>query len=371
MTEADVPAGLTFVSDTEPGIRRKKTKTGFRYETPDGKPLKDSGTLARIKSLVIPPAWTDVWICPARDGHLQATGRDARGRKQYRYHVRWREVRDEAKFERTLAFAKALPALRARLDVDMNQPGLSRDKVLATVVRLLELTRIRVGNEEYRKANNSFGLTTLRNRHVAVGGGELRFEFRGKSGKQHIVSLHDRRLAGIVRRCQEIKGQQLFQYLDEEGERHQIASNDVNAYLHEAMGGDFTAKDFRTWAGTVLAAMALCDFEPFETETEGKHNVVRAIEVAAAALGNTVAICRKSYVHPAVIESYLEGDLPRSLGRIARTTASASGSNGLSAEEKAVVRLLRSAGKSASSGVQHSRQRRRNPAPRRGANTRI
>ena len=255
--ESAIEAGLRYVTDEKPGIRRLRSGKGFRYVRPDGTAVRDEQTLRRIASLVIPPAWTDVWITTDPRGHLQATGRDAKGRKQYRYHPRWRAVRDENKYERMLAFGAAMPTIRARVDADLARPGLPREKVLATVVRLLEATLIRVGNEEYARENRSYGLTTLRNRHVDVHGSELRFEFRGKSGKDHQVSVRDRRLANVIRRLQELPGQEVFQYLDADGARHTIDSDDVNAYLREISGLELSAKDFRTWAGTILCAVAL------------------------------------------------------------------------------------------------------------------
>src|SRR2546423_1625725 len=267
-------AGLRYVSDASPGIRRKRAGKNFSYIGLDGKPIHDQDELHRIRSLGIPPAWTDVWICPQPNGHIQATGRDAKGRKQYRYHPRWRAVRDETKYSRLIAFGEALPTIRARVEHDLGLPGLPREKVLATVVRLLETTLIRVGNEEYARQNRSYGLTTLRNRHVDVRGTELRFHFRGKSGKEHEVALHDRRLARVMRRLQELPGQELFQYVDEDGTRASIDSDDVNAYLREIAGEDFSAKDFRTWAGTVLCAVALRELDAASGEVEAKRNVV-------------------------------------------------------------------------------------------------
>jgi DNA topoisomerase-1 len=332
-------ADLIYVSDESPGIRRKRTSSGFRYVDQDGKAVRDPATLSRIKSLAIPPAWTDVWICPRRNGHLQATGRDARRRKQYRYHPRWREVRDRSKYERTIAFGEALPRIRERVRQDMSLRGLPREKVLATVVGLLETTMIRVGNEEYARSNGSFGLTTMLRRHVDVDGAELRFEFRGKGGKKHNVSVRDRRLARIVRQCQEIGGQELFQYLDEDGKARSIDSADVNEYLRQISGEDFSAKDYRTWAGTVLAAMALQELESFESATEAKSNLVQAVESVAKQLGNTPAICRKCYIHPDVIDRYLEGALPEALKR--RAEAELIDTSGLRPEEAAVLALLR------------------------------
>ena len=302
-------AGLRYVHDDRPGIRRVHSGEGFRYVGPDGKAIRDRDTLARIRSLAIPPAWTDVWICPLANGHLQATGHDDRGRKQYRYHPRWRAVRDETKYDRMIAFGQALPRIRARVDQDLAQPGLPRSKVLATVLRLLETTLIRVGNEEYARENGSFGLTRLRNGHASVEGETVRFTFRGKSGIRHSIRVNDGRLARIFRRCQDLPGQELFQYLDDDGTPREIDSADVNAYLQEIAGQEFTAKDFRTWAGTVLAARALQEFESFDSEAQAKRNVVSAIESVSKRLGNTKAVCRKCYVHPDVINAYLDGSL--------------------------------------------------------------
>lgn len=311
--ESAKAAGLRYVSDASPGIQRKRAGKGFSYIDLDGRPIRDHQKLQRLKSLGIPPAYTDVWVCPNPNGHLQATGRDAKGRKQYRYHPRWREARDETKYTRMLAFGEALPLIRERIQRDLALPGLSREKVLATVVRLLETTLIRVGNEEYAKENRSFGLTTMRDRHVDISGSTVQFQFRGKRGKQHTIDIQDRRLAKIVKRCQDIPGYELFQYLDETGQRQTIDSGDVNEYLRDIAGQDFTAKDFRTWAGTVFATLALQEFEAFDSKTQAKKNVVRAIETVAERLGNTPSICRKCYVHPEVIEAYLDGSLIHTL----------------------------------------------------------
>ncbi|MBV9121482.1 MAG: DNA topoisomerase IB [Chloroflexi bacterium] len=301
-------AGLRYVHDSMPGIRRVATRNGsFRYIDAKGQEVTDPDERLRIKALGIPPAWTDVWICANKRGHLQATGRDARGRKQYRYHEKYRQVRDEAKYERMLAFAQFLPAIRQRVEEDLRKTGLPREKVLATLIKLLEGTLIRVGNDEYARSNESYGLTTLRDEHARFRGEEVRFTFRGKSGKDHSISLHDRRLARIVKQCRDIPGERLFQYKGDDGEYHGVYSEDVNAYLREITGHDFSAKDFRTWAGTVLAAQALREFEAFDSKAQAKKNVVRAIEAVAARLGNTKAICRKCYVHPAVIDAYLDG----------------------------------------------------------------
>jgi len=306
-------AGLRYVTDHKPGIRREREGEGFRYIDAKGEPVEDEATLKRIKALVIPPAWTDVWICPQANGHLQATGRDAKGRKQYRYHAKWRNVRDEVKYERMINFGKALPTIRAEVDRALKLPGLPREKVLATIVYLLEATMMRVGNEEYARTNKSFGLTTLRNRHVKVDGSDVEFRFRGKSGVYHKIHVHDRRLARIIRSARDLPGQELFQYIDEDGETHSIDSSDVNDYLRTITGEDYTAKDFRTWSGTVLAALALQEFEKFDSETQAKKNIVRAIESVAERLGNTPSVCRKCYVHPAVLDAYLEGSVLEAL----------------------------------------------------------
>jgi DNA topoisomerase-1 len=298
-------AGLQYVSDQRPGYTRKARGKHFDYFDTEGKPVRDEPRLLRIKRLAIPPAWTDVWICPSSNGHIQATGRDARGRKQYRYHERWREVRDENKFDRLVDFAKALPNIRRRVVQDLKLPGLPRRKVLATIVRLLERTFIRIGNEEYARDNKSFGLTTLKNRHVKVKGAQVLFRFRGKSGRQHEVDVTDRRVAKVIARCQDLPGQDLFQYLEGNGEVRDVTSQDVNEYLRQVAGEDFTAKDFRTWGGTVLAAIALNRQEDFQTKTEAKSNIKTAICAVAELLGNTPAVCRKCYVHPLIVEAYL------------------------------------------------------------------
>jgi DNA topoisomerase I len=300
-------AGLRYVNDDRPGYRRRAKGNKLEHLDTDGKPIRDAQRLLRIKRLAIPPAWTDVWICPAPNGHIQATGRDARGRKQYRYHNRWREVRDENKFERLADFISALPNIRRRVAADMKLQGLPRQKVLATIVQLLERTFIRVGNEEYTRENKSFGLTTIKNRHVKVKGAQLRFRFRGKSGREHEVDITDRRIAKIVSKCQDLPGQDLFQYVSETGEVRNVTSQDVNNYLREITNENFTAKDFRTWAGTVLAAIALYAQEKFKSNKQAKANVKNAICAVAQLLGNTPAICRKCYVHPAVLDAYLEG----------------------------------------------------------------
>ncbi|HEY5896534.1 MAG TPA: DNA topoisomerase IB [Burkholderiales bacterium] len=297
------------MSDASPGIERRDNGRAVRYFASDGSAIRDETTLARIRKLAIPPAWTRVWICPREDGHLQATGRDARGRKQYRYHPRWREVRDESKYARLLAFGHALPRIRRRVQRDLARPALPREKVIATVVRLLERTFIRVGNEEYARANDSFGLTTLRERQVTVKGAKLRFKFRGKSGVHHEVEVSDRRIAGIVRRMQELPGEELFQYVDESGATRSIESADVNEYLKSIAGEEFTSKDFRTWAGTLLCARALCALPPPASPAAGRREVAQAVEGVARQLRNTQAVCRKCYIHPGVISCYMEGRL--------------------------------------------------------------
>ncbi len=332
-------ARLRYVSDASPGNRRRESAGGFTYHDPDGAKISDDDELARLKALAIPPAWTDVWICTRANGHLQATGRDARGRKQYRYHARWRQVRDETKFERMMAFAHALPAIRVRTERDMSLPGLPREKVLATVVRLLETTLIRVGNEEYARDNKSFGLTTMRDEHADITGSTLRFTFRGKSGKDHDVGIRDRRLARIVKRCQDVEGEELFQYVDADGERRTIGSADVNDYLREIAGDEFTAKDFRTWAGTVLAALALQTFEEFDSEAQAKRNIVTAIASVSERLGNTPTVCRKCYVHPAIIEAYADGTMLETLRDRAEHEMSTALAT-LRPEEAAVLALL-------------------------------
>lgn len=326
-------AGLRYVSDEMPGIRRIARGKHFAYIGTDGKEITDENELKRIKSLAVPPAYTDVWICPIAHGHLQATGRDARGRKQYRYHKRWREVRDETKYGRMIAFAQALPAIRKRIESDLGLPGLPREKVLATVVQLLETTAIRIGNDEYAKDNGSFGLTTLRNKHAKVDGSTVRFSFRGKSGIRHAIDLRDRRLARIVRQCQELPGQQLFEYVDDDGATRAIDSADVNDYIRDISSEDFSAKDFRTWLGTVTCASLLAEQEAVETQTERKQRLTAVIADVAKRLGNTPAVCRKCYVHPQVLDAYMEqGALP--------TPAKMRHTEGLLPEEIFVLDLL-------------------------------
>jgi len=334
-------AGLRYVSDASPGISRRRAGKGFSYAGPDGRPVRDPATVARIRALAIPPAYTDVWICPDPNGHIQATGRDARGRKQYRYHPRWRAVRDETKFGRMLAFSEVLPEIRRRADQDLRRAGLPREKVLAAVVRLLECTGIRVGNDEYARTNESFGLTTLRDEHVEVDGSTMSFAFRGKSGKDHTVELSDRRLARIVSRCQALPGEELFQYVDGAGEQQTLGSGDVNEYLKSITGQEFTAKDFRTWNGTILAVAALRELGPAASEREARAAIIKAIDRVAQQLNNTRAVCRKYYVHPTVFETYAAGTMIEAL---ANGETSAATEHALSAEEEAIVRLLRRKG---------------------------
>lgn len=303
-------AGLSYINDGDPGLSRVKAAGGFGYRDAGGKPVRDAKTLERIRRLAIPPAWTQVWISPRANGHIQAVGRDGRGRKQYRYHPEWRAARDESKYGRLVAFGRALPRLRRRIAADLERPGLPREKVLAAAVRLLEITLIRVGNAEYARANGSFGLTTLRDRHARVTSSGATFEFRGKGGKVHRTGFQDRRLARVVKACQDLPGQRLFQYLDEEGARHAVESADVNAYLREAMGGDFSAKDFRTWAGTVGAARALLLRRPPADAAEAKAAVNLCVKAVAGVLGNTPAVCRACYIHPAVVEAFEGEGLP-------------------------------------------------------------
>jgi DNA topoisomerase-1 len=305
--EAAIRAGLRYVTDGVAGIRRRRAGRGWAFYDPEGDRIRDDRERERIASLVIPPAWTDVWICPDPLGHIQATARDARGRKQYRYHSRYRAERDQSKFRRMLEFSEILPDIRDRVERDLRARDLTRRQILATVVRLLDKTLIRVGNDEYARENNSFGLTTLRGRHVEIDGSRLRFSFRGKSGVNHEVAIIDRRLARIIQQCQDLPGQELFQYLDGSGRRQTISSDDVNAYLRETTGRDITAKDFRTWAGTMLAARELAEVGPARSVTEAKRHVNRALDRVAHRLGNTRAVCRKYYVHPGLVHAYLLG----------------------------------------------------------------
>ncbi|MBD2094528.1 DNA topoisomerase IB [Trichocoleus sp. FACHB-591] len=332
-------AGLRYVNDDSPGIQRQPRGKGFVYLNIDGKIIRDRQEIQRIESLAIPPAYKDVWICPFANGHIQATGRDAKGRKQYRYHSLWRQVRDQTKFTRLIAFSDALPTLRERVDHDLGLRGLSREKVLATVVRLLETTCIRVGNETYARTNRSFGLTTMRCQHVDISGTTLRFKFRGKSGVDHDIQISDRRLARIIKRCQEIPGYELFQYLDDAGQSQCIDSGAVNTYLQEITKQDFTAKDFRTWSGTVMAALELDAMGPFQSQTQAKKNINQAIKNVAAHLGNRPATCRKYYVHPAILDAYLDGSLISTLEKAMQQPASDS-AYALNPEEMAVVAIL-------------------------------
>ena len=331
--------GLRYVTDQMPGIARRRTGRAFTYRDAKDRTVTDPKILSRIKTLAIPPAWRDVWICAAANGHLQATGIDAKGRKQYRYHAGWRALRDETKYNRMIAFGRALPAIRARVARDLRREGLPREKMLATIVRLLETTLIRIGNPEYARDNASFGLTTLRNRHVLVEGDTVHFDFRAKSGKMRRLDLKDRAMARIVQRARDLPGYELFQYVDADGARHSIGSDDVNAYLKEAAGADFTAKDFRTWAGTVLAALALKEFEAFDSEAAAKRNITQAIEQVAGKLGNTVSICRKCYIHPEILGAYLDGSLAVGLKQDIDATLTDELSK-LSPEEVAVLAFL-------------------------------
>lgn len=340
--EAAREAGLRYVSDTMPGIRRRRSGRGFAYFAPDDRQVNDAATLRRIKRLAIPPAWTDVWICPTPEGHLQATGRDAKRRKQYRYHDRWREVRDQEKYERLLPFGRALPRIRARVRRDLDRPDAPREKVLAAVVRLLDRTLMRVGNDEYAKSNDSYGATTLQEHHVDVDGSLLKIRFRGKSGKEHAIGLRDRRLARLVKHLQELPGQELFQYLDDDGEVRKITSEDVNDYLRETTGAEFTAKDFRTWAGTVLGLHALTRAEHPETARQAKRELSQAVRWVAGLLGNTPAVCRRCYIHSAVIQAYLDGRLETAPERKLNAMLS-DVDEGLRPEERAVLRFLESA----------------------------
>jgi DNA topoisomerase-1 len=331
-------SGLRYVNDRSPGIRRVRVGKGFRYVTPQGSTVRDKAEVARIRALVIPPAWQDVWICPLANGHLQATGRDAKGRKQHRYHPRWREVRDEAKYDRILDFAAALPDIRRQTEKDLSGTSLSRRKVIAAVVQLLEKTLIRVGNDEYARDNRSYGLTTLRAGHVKVSRSKVRFRFKGKSGKYHDIELSDARLARIVSRCQELPGRELFQYLDDDGKVQDINSSDVNDYLREVAGREFTAKDFRTWIGTGLAARALQEMLGFSSDAQAKRNILAAVESVATMLGNTRSVCRKCYIHPAIIDSYLDRSLAKTLSM--RASQRLAHSSSLSRTETAVLALL-------------------------------
>lgn len=335
--EAARAAQLRYVSDSRPGIRRRAAGTGFSYLEPADTLVEDEAVLARIRSLAIPPAWTEVWICRLSHGHLQASGRDARGRKQYRYHARWRKIRDESKFGRMLQFGAALPRIRERVEEDLGRSRLTREKVLAIVLRLLETTFIRVGNEEYARTNKSFGLTTLKDRHVKIQGSKILFRFRGKSGKDHQITLANRKLARLVKSCQDLPGQDLFQYIDEDSVPQPINSADVNEYLRELAAEDFTAKDFRTWAGTLLAAQRLDDYRCVESAAAGKAACVSAVAEVAARLGNTPAICRKCYVHPQVLDAFLD---ERKLALWHKASAAADDRSGRPRHEAALLRYL-------------------------------
>ena len=315
----------------------------MRYVDASGATVKDKETLARIRALAIPPAWTSVWICASPDGHLQATGRDARGRKQYRYHPRWHAVRDETKYGRMREFGATLPQIRAQVDADLARPGIPRERVLASIVHLLENSLIRIGNEEYARDNNSFGLTTFKNRHVEVDGSQIQFRFKGKSGKAHTVSVSDRRIARVVQRMRDLPGQDLFQYLDEEGTPVPVTSADVNEYLRSISGQDFTAKDFRTWSGTLLAVQQLSANNPFESAESPKASLLAAVAAVAARLGNTVAVCRKSYIHPAVLAAFEDRE---SFDRWCAATTRQRARTGLSAEEGSLLRFLSDPGSS-------------------------
>jgi DNA topoisomerase I len=328
-------AGLRYILDTAPGIRRERNGSGFKYIETSGALITNSDQLSRLKALAIPPAWKDVWICTSPQGHLQATGRDAKGRKQYKYHPLWREVRDSTKFHRMIAFVEALPVIRDRVQKDLEEPGLPKEKILATIVHLLELTLIRIGNEEYAKENNSYGLTTMRNHHLNVKGSKIRFQFKGKSGKSHSIGIKNKRLARILKKCQEIPGQELFQYIDENGNPVSIDSSDVNDYLRSITNQDFTAKDFRTWAGTIYTFMTLRNFDPYQSEADAKTQIKLTIETVAELLGNTPTICRKCYIHPQV----LDGHLDRSLMKL--ESKSPERVPGLAEEEVLVLSYLR------------------------------
>jgi DNA topoisomerase I len=334
--QAAKAAGLRYTTDAIPGIRRVKRRGGFSYSDADGKTIADKGELARIASLAVPPAYTDVWICPLANGHLQATGRDARGRKQYRYHKRWRAVRDENKFDRMIEFAKALPAIRAALARDIALPAMPREKVFATIVSLMASTAMRIGNEEYARENDSYGLTTLREEHVDVKGATVRFHFRGKSGKEHHVQIRDQRIARIVKRTQDLPGQQLFEYLDDDGASHPVRSEDVNEYLRTISEGDFTAKDFRTWEATMTCALGLAALKAQDqNQTDRKKLVNDVVARVAEHLGNTPAVCKKSYIYPGVVDEFVNSGALKLVARAARTSPHA-----LDRHERAVVAFI-------------------------------
>lgn len=333
-------AGLRYVSDERPGFTRRRRGKGFVYLDKQGNVIRAEAELARLRALAIPPAWTEVWVCPYANGHIQATGRDAKGRKQYIYHLRWSEVRNETKFEKTLAFSAALPEIRRKIHEDLSRPGLPREKVLSAIVRLLETTLVRVGNEEYARTNDSFGLTTLRDPHVTIDGVTLRFRFKGKSGIEHDIELRDRRLARIVKRCQDLPGQELFQYIDEDGATRTVDSADINEYLRDIAQQDFTAKDFRTWAGTICAVYALKEIGAGSSATETKKNITQAVKQVAKQLGNTPTVCRKYYIHPAVLQAYGEGTLLSIFPT--ETTADDRPDDGLYPQEIVVMNFLKS-----------------------------
>jgi DNA topoisomerase I len=334
--EAAKAANLRYVSDNDPGIQRQRQGDDFVYLDTKGQRITDESELERIRAIGIPPAWTDVWICPNPKGHILATGRDEKGRKQYRYHPRWAEIRSETKFTHMYRFGQVLPAIRQRLEDDFNLPGVPREKVLAIIIRLLEETMIRIGNKEYAAANNSFGLTTLRDKHVEVSGTQITFEFRGKSGKDHTIDLKDRRLARLVKRCQDIPGYQLFQYVDEDGTRHPVESGDVNDYLREISGENLSAKDFRTWGGTRTMVEVLREIGPAESETQAKKNISEACKRVAERLGNTTNICRKYYIHPLIVDSYTDGTLFDFLAQ----QRPPSDDNGLDENEQVIMEML-------------------------------
>jgi DNA topoisomerase I len=337
---ADAKAvGLRYVSDSARGFNRKKSGKSFKYFDSEGNKITDENILLRIKKLVIPPAWKNVWICPQENGHLQATGRDARGRKQYRYHQNWRKVRDENKYGKLILFAENLPLIRKKTDEDLKLPGLPREKVIALVVRLLELTCIRIGNEEYAKQNQSFGLTTMRDQHVEISGSKVKFEFKGKSGKMHSIGLEDKQLARLVKKCKEIPGYELFQFIDEANIKQSVGSADVNDYLRNVSGQDFTAKDFRTWAGTVMAATVLCNYTDCNSVSRINKNIRAAITEVAEKLGNTVAICRKCYIHPVILEMYTDGKLIKQLSK--KPARKSRNPYALTIEESAVLEVLK------------------------------
>lgn len=332
VTKTEIPHELRYVNADEPGIRRKRAGKGFTYLAPDGSRITDPDVLNRIRSLGVPPAYREVWICLTPDGHIQATGRDEKGRKQYRYHPRWNELRDQTKFDRMIAFGEALPTIRERVQQDLALPGMPREKILATVVELLGTTFIRIGNEEYARHNESFGLTTMQDEHVAVEGSKVHFEFRGKSGKEHVIDLKDRRLAKIIKKSQDLPGEHLFQYKDADGTVRAITSSDVNAYLREITGQDFTAKDFRTWGGTTLALLALTGIDPAENKGALRKNLSTMVKEVSSQLGNTTTVCRKYYIHPRVLEAYGEGKLAPFAGEVPP---------GLRPAEAALLTLLR------------------------------